>query len=202
MGQGSSLKLACPAHFFLTKFTRAQHVYSTTNQELLGVLNGCRRMHEHLVGSHFTVICDHEPLKTYWTQLPKQMRRHEHLWDTLAEYNFDWLFTPGKTNVLTDLFWLLAKLVNSAKLNLPGALKPKPHLDDPELFPTEPSKVRMVLAALTAALPPQSKAESFQLASLSPPAPLRKSLTSFSSKFTEALPIALAFDSLCKTGHT
>ncbi|GAA5918271.1 hypothetical protein JCM5296_006268, partial [Sporobolomyces johnsonii] len=33
-------------------------------------------MHEHLVGWPFVVVCDHEPLKTYWTQPPKQTRRH------------------------------------------------------------------------------------------------------------------------------
>ncbi|GAA5888274.1 hypothetical protein JCM16303_007255 [Sporobolomyces ruberrimus] len=37
----------------------------------------CRKMHEHLVGWPFVVVCDHEPLRTYWSQPTKQTRRHE-----------------------------------------------------------------------------------------------------------------------------
>ena len=199
VGQGPSLESARPARFFSTKFNRAQHVYTTTDQELLGVLNGCRKMHEHLIGSHFTVVCDHEPLKTYWTQPPKQTRRHERLWETLAEYDFDWLFTPGETNVLADSLSRLAELVDSEKVDLPDALEPTPHADDPEPFPTEPTKGRMVLAAMTAALAPRSEAKSFHLAALTPSVPSRKSLTSFTSEFTDALIAASALDSLCKT---
>jgi transposase InsO family protein len=199
VGQGASLETARPARFFSTKFNRAQYVYTTTDQELLGVLNGCRKMHEHLIGSHFTVVCDHEPLKTYWTQPPKQTRRHERLWETLAEYDFDWLFTPGETNVLADSLSRLAELVDSEKVDLPVALEPTPHPDNPEPFPSEPTKGKMVLAALTAALAPRSKAKSFHLAVLTSPSRLRESLTSFSSEFTDAITVASATDTLCKT---
>ena len=51
LGQGATLESARPARFFSTKFNRAQHVYTTTDQELLGVMNGCRKMHGHLIGS-------------------------------------------------------------------------------------------------------------------------------------------------------
>jgi hypothetical protein len=199
VGQGASLETARPARFFSTKFNRAQYVYTTMDQELLGVLNGCRKMHEHLIGSHFTVVCDHEPLKTYWTQPPKQTRRHERLWETLAEYDFDWLFTPGETNVLADSLSRLAELVDSEKVDLPVALEPTPHPDDPAPFPSEPTKGKMVLAAMTAALAPRSKAKSFHLAALTSPSPLRESLTSFSSEFTDALVLASATDTFCKT---
>ena len=199
VGQGASLETARPARFFSTKFNRAQYVYTTTHQELLGVLNECRKMHEHVIGSHFTVVCDHKPLKTSWTQPPNQTRRHEQLWETLAEYDFDWLFTPGETNVHADSLSRLAELVDSEKVDLPVALEPTPHPDNPVPFPSEPTKGRMVLVAMTAALAPRSKAKSFHLAALTSPYPLRESLTSFSSEFTDALVLASATDTFCKT---
>ncbi|GAA5920190.1 hypothetical protein JCM5296_004335 [Sporobolomyces johnsonii] len=88
LGQGASRDSARPFKFFSSKFNSAQRNYTTTDQELLGVFTGCRKMHEHLVGWSFIVVCDHEPLRTYWTQPPKQTRRHVRLWETLAQYDF------------------------------------------------------------------------------------------------------------------
>ncbi|GAA5990933.1 hypothetical protein JCM11641_003506 [Rhodosporidiobolus odoratus] len=88
LGQGLTRENARPIRFFSSKFNSAQRKYSTTDQELLGVFVGIRKMHEHLVGWPFVVVCDHEPLKTYWTQPPKQTRRHVRLWEVLAEYDF------------------------------------------------------------------------------------------------------------------
>lgn len=155
-------------------------------------------MHEHLIGSHFTVVCNHEPLKTYWSQPPKQTRRLNRLWETLAEYDFDWLFTPGKTNQLADSLSRLAELVESEQVDLPVALEPPPHPDDPEGFPSKLSPARMVMASMTAALAPP-EAKSFHLLSLSRSPPSRTSLTSLPSEFADALALASASDSLYKT---
>ncbi|KWU43387.1 hypothetical protein RHOSPDRAFT_26413 [Rhodotorula sp. JG-1b] len=148
---------------------------------------------------HFTVVCNHEPLKTYWSQPPKQDRRRERLWETLAEYDFDWLFTPGKKNILADSLSRLAELVDSEKVDLPDALEPTPSPEDPDPFSTAPTKGKMVFAGLIAALAPRSEAKSFHLAALTTPSPTRTSLTSFSSEFTDALIATSATDPLSKT---
>lgn len=160
-------------------------------------MNGCRKMHEHLIGFKFTVVCDHEPLKTYWTQPPKQTRRHTRLWETLGEYDFRWMFTPGKTNTLADSLSRLAEL--DAEIDLPVALEPKPDPSDPAPFPSEPTRGKMVIAALLAALSPRAQAKSFHLAALVGSHPIHTTLTSFSTEFTAALRSATESDALCRT---
>lgn len=111
IGQGTSRENARPFRFFSSKFNPAQVHYTTTDQELLAVLDGCLSFREHLIGWRFTVVCDHEPLKTYHTQPPKQTRRHVHLWETLSQFDFDWQFIEGKKNVLADSLSRLAELM-------------------------------------------------------------------------------------------
>ncbi|GAA5986982.1 hypothetical protein JCM11641_002275 [Rhodosporidiobolus odoratus] len=69
---------------------QAQRNYTTTDQELLAVFVGAKKMHDHLIGWRFTVVCDHEPLKTWLRQPPKQQWQHGRLWESLAEYDMDW----------------------------------------------------------------------------------------------------------------
>ncbi|GAA6050719.1 hypothetical protein JCM3770_006594 [Rhodotorula araucariae] len=199
LGQGEDLNTARPFRFFSSKFNSAQRNYTTTDQELLGVFTGIRKMHEHVLGTHFTVCCDHEPLKTYWSQPPKQTRRHIRLWETLSQYDFDWLFTPGKTNVLADALSRIAEV--DPDLALPPAVEPVPADDDDVPFPTEPSgRGQMVLAAFISALTPRTEPASGPLeAESAPPAPLVSSelsawVTSFSPAFAASLAKATSVD--------
>ncbi|GEM12715.1 hypothetical protein Rt10032_c24g6732 [Rhodotorula toruloides] len=198
LGQGQTYETAKPARFFSSKFNKAQHNYSTTDQELLGVLVGCRKMHEHLIGFPFTVVCDHEPLKTYWSQPPKQTRRHVRLWETLAEYDFKWRFLPGKTNELADSLSRLAELVEAEGLELEEAVEPSPAEDDEEEFPREPTGAgKMVLAGLIASL--GSRANKAAAKSSPPPsAEVKTWLTSFPASFTAALAASTAADALAR----
>lgn len=187
LGQGELYESAKPARFFSSKFNKAQHNYSTMDQELLGVLVGCRKMHEHLIGFPFTVVCDHEPLKTYWAQPPKQTRRHVRLWETLSEYNFNWRFLPGKTNELADSLSRLAELVESERVPLENALEPTPAHDDAKAFPSEPTGAgKMVLAGLMAALG-NTAASSVAESSPSASAEVWTWLTTFRATFRAAL---------------
>ncbi|GAA5992524.1 hypothetical protein JCM11641_006980 [Rhodosporidiobolus odoratus] len=56
IGQGVSRETARPVRFHLSKFNSAQLNYSTTDQELLAVLDCCLKFRDHPVGWHFTVF--------------------------------------------------------------------------------------------------------------------------------------------------
>ncbi|GAA5980365.1 hypothetical protein JCM11641_001778 [Rhodosporidiobolus odoratus] len=133
LGQEANRDTARPFRFFSAKFNSAQRNYSTTDQELLAVFVGTKKMHEHLVGFHFTVVCDHEPLKNW--------------------YELDWEFIPGVQNVLADALSRLAELDESERLGLPEAPEPTPAADNDTSFPSEPSdRAHVVLSFLLASL--------------------------------------------------
>lgn len=110
IGQGPTRDTAIPFRFHSAKFNPAQHNYSTTDQELLAVLECTLKFKDHLIGRRYTIVSDHEPLKTYWDQPPKQTRRHVRTWHALSEFDFDWEFIPGKNNSLADSLSRLAEL--------------------------------------------------------------------------------------------
>lgn len=89
LGQGASRKTACPFLWYSAQFRPNQRNWSTTDQELLAALVCILKFREYLIGHKFTVVSDHMPLQTYWTQPPKQSRRHVHTWETLSGFDFD-----------------------------------------------------------------------------------------------------------------
>ena len=208
LGQGPDADSVRPFRYFSAKFNSAQKNYTTTDQELLGVLNGCKKMHEHLVGWHFVVRCDHEPLKTYWTQPPKQNRRSTRTWETLAEYDFEWSFIPGKINTAADALSRLAEFEESQQ-DLPVAEEPTPAADDDVPFASElTDQAQLRIAACQVALEalPQDT-----LASVEPGLPVRSfplslaplaakevgtSLNAFSDSFITELREATSTDTL------
>ncbi|GAA5843670.1 hypothetical protein JCM11251_006402 [Rhodosporidiobolus azoricus] len=128
LGQGPTQDTARPFRHFLSKWNPAQRNYTTTEQELLGVFVGCLKMHEHLTGYHFTVVCNHEPLKTYLWQPPKEERRHVCLWESL-------------------------KLDGTSGLDIPLAPEPSPSHDDDAPLPSKPTFCPpVILSSLVAAL--------------------------------------------------
>ncbi|GAA5875076.1 hypothetical protein JCM1840_001758 [Sporobolomyces johnsonii] len=201
IGQGTSRETARPFRFHSAKFNSAQLNYTTTDQELLAVLDACLKFRDHLIGWKFTVVCDHEPLKTYHTQPPKQTRRHVRLWETLSEFNFDWEFIPGKKNGLADSLSRLAELmVSEGSLSLPAAREPEPHPEDNIPFPAAPSSraivARFALLAAVRVRPP-SAGESSSSRSPSPVVDARAMLTAaLPQAFLDPLPAALKSDPL------
>ncbi|GAA5883412.1 hypothetical protein JCM1840_000196 [Sporobolomyces johnsonii] len=180
VGQGRSRDDARPFRYFSFKFNAAQRNYSTTDQELLAVFVGIRKNHEHLVGWRFTVVCDHEPLKTWLRQPPKQDWRHVRMWEELALYDFDWEFIPGKQNHLADSLSWLAELDGSDGLDLPTAPEPSPSADDDAPFPSAlSSRAQVVISSLVLGL---NSAES--------PLPLVAPLLAPSSSILSSLPPA------------
>ena len=208
LGQGPDAEPVRPFRYFSAKFNSAQRNYTTTDQELLGVLNGCKKMHEHLVGWRFVVRCDHEPLKTYWEQPPKQTRRSTRTWEQLAEYDFEWSFIPGKVNVAADALSRLAEF-EEARAELADAEEPTPALDDPAPFASElTDQARLCMSACRIAATeeerdplasvepgPQVRSFPFSLAPLAA-TDLGASLNGFSHSFLTELRKATAADSL------
>ncbi|GAA6001864.1 hypothetical protein JCM5350_008266, partial [Sporobolomyces pararoseus] len=160
IGQGPSRETARPHRYHSAKFNSAQRNYTTTDQELLGVLDACLKYRELIIGWDVVVVTDHQPLRTYWDQPPKLTRRHVRLWETLSQFSILWDFIPGRLNVLADSLSRLAELcaddqlLSSAdpsqlsSLPLPPAQEPPPSFDDDVPFPDTPS-ARMVLAVLS-----------------------------------------------------
>ncbi|GAA6001491.1 hypothetical protein JCM5350_002153, partial [Sporobolomyces pararoseus] len=196
LGQGTTRHDAQPIRFVSAKFNPAQYNYSTTDQELLAVLHCCIKMADCLRGVHFTVVSDHMPLKTYWQQDPKLTRRHIRMWETLAEYDFDWEFIPGKENDLADSLSRLAELDSSeSSLSLPFATEPTPSDDDNTPFPTEPSpRMKISIAALISAI----SAKSRPLSSPSASPELLSILKSLPDAFELGLRSSLPSDTLAK----
>jgi hypothetical protein len=203
IGQGTCIENARPFRFHSSKFNPAQVHYTTTDQELLAVLDSCLKFRDHLIGWRFTVVCDHEPLKTYHSQPPKQTRRHVRLWETLSLFDFDWKFIEGKKNVIADSLSRLAELmVEEGTLHLKDAREPDPNGDAP--FPTEPSRPPdLARTALISAIRTVSSSAGESSLSSSPSS-LSSSLndarvvltTSLPQEFVKPLPDATRLDSL------
>ncbi|GAA5988700.1 hypothetical protein JCM11641_006509 [Rhodosporidiobolus odoratus] len=197
IGQGTTRETARPFRYFSCKFNSAQRNHTTTDQELLAVFVGCKKMHDHLVGWRFTVVCDHEPLKTWLRQPPKQHRRHVRLWESLAEYSFDWEFIPGKKSVLADALSRLAELEDEGDdIDIPFAPEPTPSHDDDVPFPTAlTDRAHVIVASLALALSAASPDPVFLFPIASSPSPL-SFLSSLPSSFLLALRTALPADVL------
>jgi hypothetical protein len=209
LGQGPTRELARPFRFFSAKFNPAQKNYHTTDQELLAVLASVLKFREHLIGRRFTVVSDHMPLRTYWTQPPKQTRRHVRMWETLSGFDFDWEFTSGRSNAIADSLSRLAEL-SLEEQEEPIDIDAQAD-DDLELAESIPLPASLSVAALVNALvvSPTSILVSSLVAPLAfglplaepeaelpPPHKRDTMLTQLPSAFRDPLPPAYAADSL------
>ena len=77
--------------------------YAQIEKETLSIVFGVERFHEYLYGRRFTVINDHQPLKSIFnksiTQCPPRIQR---FFMKLQKYDFDLEYAPGKTMVVSD----------------------------------------------------------------------------------------------------
>lgn len=90
-----------PIAYFSRKLTKCQKNYSTTEKEMLAVVESIKHFKCYLYGNKFTVITDHRPLK--WLMSLKDPQSRLARWALLlSEYDFEILPRKGKNHTNAD----------------------------------------------------------------------------------------------------
>lgn len=102
-----------PVAYTSTKFSAAEKNYTTTEQELLGVINALKQWRCYLEGPQITLVTDHNPNTFIDTQksLSRLSRRQVRWIEHLARFNYTWEYRPGRINVADPLSRLHALLI-------------------------------------------------------------------------------------------
>jgi hypothetical protein len=105
-----------PIAFMSRKLNKAEIRYTTTEQELLAVVEALKAWRCYLEGVEFTVFTDHNP-NTYMQTKPVLSRREARWNDVLQQYRFQWKYKPGKDNVVADAIsrYPLSDIMNVAE---------------------------------------------------------------------------------------
>src|SRR4051812_11202452 len=75
--------------------------YPTHDLELAAVIYALKLWRHYLLGNHCEVYTDHQSLKYLFTQ--PDLNLHQQRWlETIADFNMDISYTPGKANVMVD----------------------------------------------------------------------------------------------------
>lgn len=92
-----------PIAFESRKLTPAERNYTTTEQELLGVIHALNVWRCYLEGVEFTIITDHNP-NTFFETQPTLTRRQARWSQFLARFGgARWEYRPGRTNIADPL---------------------------------------------------------------------------------------------------
>ena len=90
-----------PVGFESRKMNPAEQNYPTHERELLAVIHALRTWRHYLLGRKFIIVSDHHSLKYLQTQ-PQLSRRQARWLEFLAEFDFEIVHKPGKSNVVAD----------------------------------------------------------------------------------------------------
>ena len=90
-----------PVAFESRKMNPAEQNYPTHERELLAVIHALRTWRHYLLGRRFIIVTDHHSLKFLQTQ-PQLSRRQARWLEFLAEFDFEIVHRPGKSNVVAD----------------------------------------------------------------------------------------------------
>lgn len=91
-----------PVAYTSAKFSSAEHNYTTTDQECLGVIHALTEWRCYLDGaSHVTLVTDHQPLTYLQDQKSSNLlsRRQARWMEFLSRFSFTWEYRPGRINV-------------------------------------------------------------------------------------------------------
>jgi hypothetical protein len=91
-----------PVAYESRKLSSAEVRYTTTEQELLGIIHALKVWRCFLEGVKFTVVTDHCP-NTFFSTLPELNRRQARWSEFLQMFDFDWAYRPGRNNVADPL---------------------------------------------------------------------------------------------------
>ena len=83
------------------KLNAAEGNYATHEKELLAMIHALQTWRHYLLGNNFIVVTDHNSLKYLHTQ-PTLSRRQARWAEFLAEFDFQIVYRPGKSNVVAD----------------------------------------------------------------------------------------------------
>ena len=75
--------------------------YPTHERELLSVIHVLRQWRHYLLGKPFKLVSDHHSLKYLMTQ-PNLSKRQARWVEQLAEFKFEIVHRPGKSNVMAE----------------------------------------------------------------------------------------------------
>ena len=87
-----------PIAFFSHKYAPTEKNYTTTEQELLGIVLACKAWRCYIEGADTTFVSDHNPL-TYLQTQPNLSRRQARWMELLAMFSYRWQYKPGRLNV-------------------------------------------------------------------------------------------------------
>jgi hypothetical protein len=141
--QGEDWKTAKPVSFWSGKFSSAEQAYPTHEQELLAIVESLKRFRHHLLGTKFTVVTDHERLESINTQ--KDLSRRQIRWlETLSDFDFDIVYSPGKLNTFADALSRIYSNDDKGTERAPSEYVSRAKVSDEEvsnlgLFNVEPS---------------------------------------------------------------
>lgn len=90
-----------PIAYYSRTLNKAESAYSTTERELLCVVESVMHFRHYIEGSHFTVVTDHESLK--WLRDIENPTGRLARWATrLSQFDFDVVHKKGKLHVIPD----------------------------------------------------------------------------------------------------
>ena len=90
-----------PVAYESRKMNNAEQKYPTHERELLAVIHALRTWRHYLAGRKFKVVTDHYSLQYLRTQ-PNLSKRQARWLDFIAEFDFEIVHKPGKSNVVAD----------------------------------------------------------------------------------------------------
>ena len=91
-----------PVAYTSKKFTPAERNYTTTEQEMLGVIRALTEWRYACEGPQITVQTDHNPL-VYLPEQAQVSRRCARWLEFLSRFNIKWEYKPGRTNIADPL---------------------------------------------------------------------------------------------------
>lgn len=90
-----------PVSYYSRTLNKAEQNYSTTEKELLAIVDSVKHFRPYLFGQKFSVITDHKPLT--WLMNCKDPSSRLVRWRLkLLEYDYDIKYKPGKLNTNAD----------------------------------------------------------------------------------------------------
>ena len=109
-------KTGQPISFASKKLTPTETRWSTIDKEAYAVVWAMQKLRPFLLGRHFSVLSDHQPLK-YLLQA-KNVNAKVHRWRIMvAEFDFDVQYIPGNQNVVADS---LSRIFSLAEVDAHG----------------------------------------------------------------------------------